>query len=203
MANPVIFQIETGVLRFKVVDKAAVGYTDAWQAPGGKTVDAVTAADYESGSDAWSCQVTTAQMTAAQDTTTVDVPATFCAPAQAIPQPASTAFAIAATFLQDPNVSTGLNRYLFEHDTEEAYVYLGLDEPDPPRLIGRVRLLAGAIGGDARANLTADVELPMTRKPDVEFGDATTSVIIPGDGSGPTTPAAAAASSSKTATASK
>ena len=121
-------------------------------------------------------------MNATADTTTTDVPATFCEPGETIPTPGKSTFELAVTFLQDPTVSTGLNRFLFENDTEEAYFLLGFDGVNPPKAIGRVRLTAATIGGEARATLTADITLPLSRKPDIEFGNATTSVMIEGDG---------------------
>ena len=187
MADAVIFQIEQGVVAFTVVDTAEVGYDPTWQAPGGATVDTADLADYEAGSATWTCQVTSGALTATQDTTTVDVPATFCSPARSIPQPASTAYSLDFSFLQDPNVAAGLSAYLFEHDTEEAYVLLGMagmttgatPTVAPPKLIGRVRLVAGTIGGAARSNLTADVSLPVTQKPQIMFGTGTTTSIVP------------------------
>ena len=164
------------------MDKAAVGYLDTWQAPAGKTLATVTLADYETASDDWSCQTTSGSLNASADTTTKDIPATFCEAGETIPTPAKSTFELAVTFLQDPTVSTGLNRFLFEHDTEEAYFLLGFNGTDPPKAIGRVRLTAATIGGEARATLTADITLPLSRKPDIEFGDATTSVMVEGDG---------------------
>ena len=73
-------------------------------------------------------------------------------------------------------------RFLFEHDTELAYFFLGLDNEAPPKAIGQCRVVAGSFGGDARTDLTATLSLPVERKPDIEFGDATTSVIIEGGG---------------------
>jgi hypothetical protein len=177
-----IFEISDGVLAFKLVDKAAVGYVDAWQAPAGKTLATVAIADYDTGSATWSCQTTAGSLSATADTTTKDVPATFCEAAETIPTPGKSTFELAVTFLQDPTVSTGLNRFLFENDTEEAYFLLGFDGTNPPKAIGRVRLSAATIGGEARSTLTADITLPLSRKPDVEFGTAAASVIIEGDG---------------------
>lgn len=185
MSDPIIFQIEQGEIGLKLVDKAAVGYTDAWQAPGGKAVDVVAMADYETGSTSWSCQATAGALTASPNTTTQDIPATFCAPARSTPQPGETSYSVDLSFLQDPNVAAGLSAYLYEFDTQEAYAYFGLDDGNPPRMIGRVRLAAGTIGGEARATLTADVSLPLTRRPDIEFGDATTSRIVTGSGTAP------------------
>jgi hypothetical protein len=184
MADAVIFQIEQGTIAFSIVDTAEAGYDALWQAPGGATVDTADVADYEAGSASWSCQATSGALTASQDTTTVDVPATFCNPARSIPQPASTSYSLDLSFLQDPNVAAGLSAFLFEHDTEEAYVLFGMGGAgatllNPPKLIGRVRLVAGTIGGAARSNLTADVSLPLTMKPQIMFGSGLTTSIIP------------------------
>lgn len=182
MADAVIFMIENGQFALEIVDTAEVGYEDTWQAPGGATVDTAVLADYDASSAAFMCQVTSGALTATADTTTVDVPATFCNPAKSIPQPGETSYALDVSVLQDPNVAAGISRYLFEHDTEEAYFYLGLNGVDPPKAIGRVRLVSATIGGGARTVLTADVSLPCSRKPSVEFGDGTTSVVIPAAG---------------------
>lgn len=183
-----IFQIESGQFGLKIVDKAAVGYLDAWQAPAGKTAATATLADYDTGSATWSCQIISGQLTATPDTTTTDVDATWCEAAESIPTPAKTSFVFEGSFLQDINVATGLNRFTFEHDTEEAYVYASWGGDEPPRMVGRVRLSSGTIGGGARTNLTSDFSFPLSRKPDVEFGDATTSDIVEGgDAVGATT----------------
>jgi hypothetical protein len=195
MSDPVVFMIEQGEVGLMVVDTAAVGYLDAWQAPAGKAVDAVALADYEAGSAGWTCQTTAGALTPSANTTTSDIPATFCKPAKTIPTPGETTFTLDLTFLQDPNVAAGLNAYLYEHDTLEAYAYFGLNDGEPPRMTGRVRLSAGLIGGDARTTLVATVSLPLTRRPDIEFGDATTSVIVLGSGGGGALLAAAPASS--------
>jgi len=193
-----VFQIEQGEFGLKVVDKAEVGYLDSWQAPTGKTVDTVALTDYDTGAATWSCQVTSGALTATPNVTTTEVPATFCEAAQSIPQPAQTSFSVDVSALQDVNVMAGLNRFLFENDTDECYFYLGLDDGNPPRVIGRCRAVAGAIGGAARTSLTFDVSLPVSRKPDIEFGDSASSIIVAGDGT-VSTPAAARAASKKVA----
>jgi hypothetical protein len=174
-----VFQIESGTIAFKVVDTAAVGYLSTWLAPAGKAVGAVVVADYDPSSPVWSCQATAGALTASQDTTTTDVPATFCGPARSIPQPASTSFNLDLTFLQDPNVKLGLSRYLFENDTKEAYVFFGLNGWDPPKMIGRVRLVAGTIGGEARTVLSADISLPLSSRPQIDFGTAADHQAVP------------------------
>lgn len=175
-----VFMIENGVLAFSLV-----GDSDPadWQAPGGETADTVTVADYTSanGGD-FSCQVTSGALNASPQTTDLTTPATFCSPEETVTSVGVTSYELAASFLQDPDVVAGLNRYLFEHDTLAAYFLLGLDGTNPPKVIGRVRLIAGTIGGDARTQLTADLTLPVERKPDIMFGDATTSEVVEGGG---------------------
>ena len=189
MSDPVVFMIETGEFGLAIVDPAAVGYLDTWQAPTGKTVDLVTLADYDTGSGGWTCQMTSGALTPSANTTTSDIPATFCKAGSTVPTPAESTYTLDLTFLQDPNVSTGLNAYLYAHDTQEAYAYFGLNDGEPPRVIGRVRLAAGLIGGDARTTLVATISLPLVRRPDIEFGDATTSIIVTGAGGGVVTTA--------------
>jgi len=195
--DPVIFQIEDGVVALTLVDKAAVGYSDGWQAPGGKTALTAVLADYSDEGENWRCQVTSAQLTASASTTTTSVPATFCSPAREIPTPGETGFALAAAFLQDPTVRAGLSSFLFAHDTEEAYFMLGLDGANPPKAVGRVRLVAGSFGGAARSNLTADVSLALTRKPDIAFGSAGSTRLVAGDGTITNAGAAAARAAAK------
>lgn len=183
-----IFQIESGQFGLAIVDTDAVGYDDDWQAPGGKVLPTVILSDYESESAAWGCQIIGGTLTSTPDTTTTDVPATWCEPAETIPTPGKSTFEFSGSFLQDPNVKDGLNRFLFEHDTEEAYVYASWGGDAPPRMIGRVRLASGSIGGEARTNLTSDFTLPLSRKPDVEFGRSGVgnSAIVLGGGAGGT-----------------
>lgn len=186
MAGPVIFQVEDGWIGFTLVDPAAVGYSDAWQAPGGATAEDVSITDYGSpgGVDGWACQVTSGALTAAANENNVEIPATFCAPASTTPNPGVTSFTLDVEFLQDPIVAEGLSAYLFQHDTKEAYYVLGLNtEGEPPTSIGRCRLIAGNFGGAARANLLSTLSLPVSRKPDIWFGTATAGIIVPGDGS--------------------
>ena len=61
----------------------------------------------------------------------------------------------------------------------EAYFLLGLDGTNPPKAIGRVRVQAGAIGGEARTTLTTDISLPLARKPQIAFGNAADSEAVP------------------------
>jgi hypothetical protein len=167
-----IFTIEAGQVAFALVDTEAVGYLDTWQHPTGAAVAAAVIADYEAEAATWSCQVTSGMLTPTASTTTVDVPATFCDPARTIPQPGETSYALDVEFLQDPHIATGLSEYLFTNDVLEAYFLLGLNGDAAPKAIGRVRLSAGAFGGPARANLTASLSLPLSRKPEIAWGVA-------------------------------
>ena len=181
-----IFQIEDGRLAFLTVDTADVGYAATWQAPNGATLLTAVIGDYDTDASSWSCQVTSAALTASPNANDVTVPATFCQASSIVPQPGVTSYSLDGEFLQDPNVMTGLSRYLFENDTEEAYFFLGLDgSTNPPKAIGRVRLVAGNFGGPARENLTASLALPLSRKPDIAFGvaGAATWEVVEGDGS--------------------
>ena len=129
--------------------------------------------------------MTAGALTPEPSTTTSDVPATFCSPARTTPTPGETGYTLDASFLQDPHIRAGLSRYLFEQDTKEAYFLLGLDGTNPPKAIGRVRVQAGAIGGEARTTLTTDISLPLARKPQILFGDVNDSEAVPPAGEAP------------------
>ena len=176
------FKIDSGVFSLKLVDRAASGYLDTWQAPGGKTVDVVSVADYTgAGGIAFECQTTKSALTPSSNTNNDTTPATMCSPEITTTIVGVTSYTLDATILQDPHISAGISAYLFEQDTKEAYFYLGLDGGGiPPAAIGRVTISAGAIGGDARTTLTADVSLPLTQKPDMWVGDSTTKRVILG-----------------------
>jgi len=180
-----IFQIENGKLAFSVVDTEDAGYADTWQAPNGTTLLVAAIADYDADAATWSCQVTSAALTASPNQNEVTVPATFCQASSVVPQPGITSYSLDGEFLQDPNVMTGLSRFLFENDTEEAYFFLGLDGANPPKAIGRCRLIAGNFGGAARENLTSSLSLPLSRKPDIAFGVVGAGLyeVVEGDGS--------------------
>jgi hypothetical protein len=181
-----VFQIEDGKFGLSIVDTAAVGYDPGWQAPGGKSATTAVIADYTSGGlGDFTCQVTSGALTASPNTSDDTTPATFCGPEETVTNVGVTSYAVDTTFLQDPDLVNGLNRFLFEQDTREAFFYLALANDVPPKAIGRCRIIAGTIGGDARTTLTATLSLPCSRKPDVAFGTASGSVIIPGGGGAP------------------
>jgi len=182
--DPAIFSIEdTGVVAFTVVDRAAAGYSDTWQTPGGKTLNTVVAADYLDATDGgWSCQVTSGKLTPSKQSTRRDRAATFCAPASSSVQVGQSTYALDVAFFQDAHLRAGLTAYLFEHDTDEAFFLLGADGNAPPKAAGRVRLVAGGFGGEPRADLTDSVSLDVTRKPDILFGDAAAWTLVTGAG---------------------
>ena len=180
MAAASVFNIERGKLALQVV-----GEDDPadWQAPGGETLETVTLADYAAtGGIDFSCQVTSGAINASPNTTQKTTPATFCEPEVTTTQVGVTSYTLDSTILQDPNVKAGISRFLFEHDTKLAYFYLGLDNENPPKAIGKVRVVAGSFGGDARADLTAQLSLPVETKPDIEFGIEGDSEIVTGGG---------------------
>lgn len=197
-----VFKIENGVLALTLVDTAAVGYLPEWQAPGGIEVYEATLAAYAAGDGSdLSCQVTSGALNASPNTTTDTTPATFCGPESTTTSVGVTSYTLDATILQDPIVADGVSAYLFEHDTKEAYFYLGLNgDAVPPAAIGRARIVAGAFGGDARVTLTATLSLPVSQKPDAWFGTDAANRVVKGDGSTVVVPPladATAASSSK------
>ena len=185
MTAAATFKIDSGVFYLKLVDTAAVGYLTTWQAPAGKTVDVVTGTDYTgAGGISFECQTTKSALTPASNTTTDTTPPTMCNPEITTTIVGVTSYTLDATILQDPHISAGISAYLFENDTKDAYFYLALDGSGiPPAAIGRCTISAGAIGGDARTTLTADVSLAVSQKPDLWVGDATTKRVILGLGS--------------------
>jgi hypothetical protein len=187
MAAAAVFKIEDGVLCFKLVGS---GDTATWQTPAGEAITSVTPSDYATGGGTFSCQVTSGALTASPNTTDDTTPATFCSPEVTTTNVGVTSYTLDATFLQDLNIdpALSLSRYLFEHDTKLAYFLLGFDGVNPPKAVGKLRLVSGAIGGDARVTLTATVSLPLNNKPDIEFGNATTHTVVMGDGSIPVGP---------------
>ena len=191
MAAAEIFRIEGGVFALLLVDTAAVGYDPADQTPGGVEVDTITPAAYAGAAGSgisFECQTTSAALVASANTTDDTTPATFCQPETTTTSVGVTSYTLDASILQDPHISDGISAYLFEHDTKAAYFYLGLADADaPPKAVGIVRLVAGQIGGEVRVTLTADISLPVERKPDLWVGNATTNRVIHGDGSAVTT----------------
>jgi hypothetical protein len=175
-----VFQIETGKFGLSKVDAADSGYLAEWQAPNGTDVETAVIADYVTatpGGD-FSCQISSGALSASPNTTTDSTPATFCSPEETTTSVGVTSYTLDVTFLQDPDVMAGLNRYLFEWDTYELYFYLSLAADLAPKAIGRCRAIAGTIGGDARTKLTATLSLPLSRKPDILFGSGVSTVPI-------------------------
>lgn len=180
MADPFIWQITDGVLAFKIVDTAAVGYSTTWNAPGGKTAKTVTMADYETGSATWRCQVTSGLLTPTADTTEVDVVPTFCANGRTIPIPMQSSWTLDVDIYQDPQVqgpspAGGLAEYTYKNDAKEVYFMLSLNGTTlPPRAIGRVVMSPTAFGGAARTPLTASASWRVTQWPDILYGISNT-----------------------------
>jgi hypothetical protein len=126
----------------------------------------------------FSCQMTQGELQASPNLTAETIPATGCDAEETIQTVGQTSYSIVLGALQDPEVAAGLSRFLFEHDTELVWFFFGMDGDDPPKAIGQVRCVAGTVGGSMRTTLQASVTLPCEAKPSVEFGDATTSVVV-------------------------
>jgi hypothetical protein len=161
-----VFKIEQGKFALTITDPTV---TDAC---------AATIADF----DDFTCQITSGALNANPNVSDETIPATWCEPESTVPSVGATSYELAMSFLQDPDVVDGLSRFLFEHDTERAWFYMGLDGDDPPKAVGMVRLVAGTIGGEARVALVADITLPVDGKPLVCFGNSSSSENVGGGG---------------------
>lgn len=128
----------------------------------------------------FTCQITSGSLTASPNVSDETIPATWCSPESTSQNVGETSYSLEISILQDPDVMAGLSAFLFSHDTETVYWFMGMDGTDPPIATGTARCVAGTIGGEARVALTADVSLPVTGKPSVCFGNATTSVPVSG-----------------------
>jgi hypothetical protein len=182
MTAPLIWRISSGVLAFTDVDPAAVGYLPDWDAPGGGTAATVDYADYEADSTFWSCQITSGALTPSADTTTQDLPSTFCQLGSTIPTPTASTWTLDVEMIQDAHATVGvapaqtmsLAEYLYTHDAVEVYYMLGLNEANKaPRAVGRVVLSAATFGGTANEILLATGSWPTSGKPDIAWGQTT------------------------------
>lgn len=179
---PTVFQIEDGIFALAPVDREAVGYLDSWMNPAGKTAITAVLADYLEGTN-FGCQITSGRLNASKQSSTTEVPATFCAPGSQRSQAQITSYTLDAEFLQDAVVRDGLSAFLAENDAKEAYFLLALDSgTNPPRAIGRINLHDAGFGGAPRANLTDTVSFDCTRKPDRLYGVAGETRLITGTG---------------------
>lgn len=130
--------------------------------PGGP----LDAAALQALGDDFSCQVTSAQITSTSNTSTVQVPATFCAPASERAVPVASGFALNLDFLQDWKIDTAANpgavslsEYLFKNDATEVCFALFLKGNENPVAGGKVIAQAGAFGGAPGQPLTSSVTL--------------------------------------------
>lgn len=179
MTAPLRFKIEQGVFALALVDTAAVGYAASWQAPGGADIDVVDLAAYTDTAAHWSCQVQNMTIDPSANSNDETVDATWCEPAMTIPNPGQTSFAINGTVVSDVHVTESLVAFLYLHDTEEAYFYMGLNgDAAPPAAIGRCRIQASSFGGAGRETLVNTIgALPLTQRYDMWYGVTPGSVI--------------------------
>jgi len=198
MTAPALFRIpigEVGGFGLALVDRAAVGFLETWQAPGGLELPAVSQADYNAGSTTWQCQLTSCALTSTPNVTTDERVGTFCAkPGETVTVGEET-FALSLGAFQDPHVAAGFQAFLYANRGLEAFWYFSAEGPDgAPRAIGKCRLVSGPLGGETWTDLTFTLELPVTVPPDIEFGSGATTTIVKGDGTPPVVLAAAGAS---------
>jgi hypothetical protein len=120
--------------------------------------------------EAFTCQVTTAQINATPNLN--EVPATWCQPATQVP--AATSYALDLAGLQDWTVAAGLSMFLLANDAKPGWVQLSMPTQDPGDPIAtatvQVRYVAGSFGGAAGAPLTFEASFPVQGKPDVVAG---------------------------------
>jgi hypothetical protein len=182
-----IFRIENGVLALELVDTTALGYDPAWQAPAGAVLPTVTAADYDTASSSFQCQVVTGVLQATPQSTTENLEGTWCDLPEVVTISGEDTFAVALDVYQDPN-TIGLAAYLYENRGRKAYAYFGMgtNPGDPPVATGVVTLAAVSIGGGRQA-ARAQVTFPFDRAPDVQFGTAAEWRIVWGDRDTPPT----------------
>lgn len=157
-----LFKIENGKFGLSLTDP---GITDACAAKVDKFTD-------------FTCQITSGALNASPNISSETVPASWCSPEETKPVVGVTSYSFDVTFFQDPNIVDGISRFLFEHDAEEAWFFMGLDGDDPPKAVGKVRLVAGTIGGAGRTTLTATLSLPVDGKPMICFGDKAASANV-------------------------
>ena len=180
MADPILFEITNGYFGLKLVDTAASGYSTAWQSPKGDTGSGTTLtpllavlSDYATASTGWSatgwsCQVTNAALRSSPSTRTITRKATFCEAQAERPAGDQSSYSIEVGFYQDPTVRNSLSLWLFQNDTLDAFVYFGMAGDAPPTLVGKVKIAAADIGGNAREPNEATTTFTFVTKPLIE-----------------------------------
>lgn len=75
----------------------------------------------------------------------------------------------ALTFAQDWSTPGSLANYLFEHEGEKVTMTFvpAVDDEDSPTITATVFVVPGAIGGEAGAVSTSQVQLPVDGKPTI------------------------------------
>ena len=186
MPGPLLFKIENGAIGLDLVDTAAVGYLDTWQAPGGKTFPAVALADYDPLTTGYGCQQVTGVVAATANNTTNNIDGTWCAAPSVETIVGADSWTVAWDLYQDPTDPDGLVAYLYEHAGKDAYLGVFCNgDASPVAFVGKVTLSAASIGGGRNAN-RSQVTFAFKRKPDAWFGIPTDWKIVPGDGTAST-----------------
>ena len=179
MSTAARFEITGGAFALAVVDTAAVGYLDAWQAPAGKAIDTVLLADYTDAVAQWSCQINAMTIDPSANTNDQTLDPTWCAPSEVRPSPGLSSFAINGTYVHDAHVDDSLQAFLYLNDSKEAFFAMGLAGwGAPPMAIGRCRIQAAQFGGAGYVALAGSTPaLPLTRRYDMWHGASPGTVI--------------------------
>jgi hypothetical protein len=166
------FKIEKGFFALAVVDTAAAGYLDSWQSPGGLAIDVVTLAAYTDADAQWSCQLQTGTVDPSANNNDQVTDATWCSAAVTTPNPGETSWAINGTYVSDVIDAAGLWAFLYLHDTDECYWYMGLGgESSAPAAMGKCRVIGSTFGGAGYTVLTSTLgPLPVSRRFDAWNG---------------------------------
>lgn len=173
------FEVQPGAnFALALVNTAAVGYSSAWKTPNGSAVSAVAVSAYNMPANtSWQCQLLSGAINPKKNTKKRSRAATWCDDASEATTPVLSSYTVDLEIAQDPDVSQGLQAFLFENDAREAYFYVGLDS-GPPRAVGRAYLQAAAWGGAPDSDLTAKVSFDVNDRPSVWFGVTGTSRIV-------------------------
>lgn len=141
-----------------------------------RNVIVITNATVELGPTAaatvFTCQVSQAALTPTANT--VDVPATFCAPASQAA--AASSWALDLVLLQDWGDVASASMFLFDNDAQVVdFKVDGIGiSGSPMQATGQCTVVAGAFGGEAGIPLEATVSLPILGKPVIAAGTLVT-----------------------------
>lgn len=135
------------------------------------TVEDDTIANYT----AFSCEITSALISATSNFDTEPVPGTFCDPESETVTPRAATFELQIGALQRPDDVASLQKFLWDNDSgvsgTPAYFYVALADGAAPKARGLCYLSPMDFGGEPRVVLSVDgLSLPIEGRPELEFG---------------------------------